>query len=180
MPAKLKLQQLDFFLPCGKYNNSQQLLLLLSLILRRALRLHSIMTNKAPGYLKKMINVRKKRGGGEGGGGHCHHWMKGLCLISSDRSVPVVFCQNFPAFHRLGGLVWLLLPINLSGRYTSIHTQQQENEGRIIISVGHSDIYLPKGSVTFLSGAASAKPVRTRFLFRSGYYGVSPRRTRAL
>lgn len=132
------------------------------------------MTNKASGYLKKMINVGKEKKG------HCHHWMKGLCLISSDRSVPVVLCQNFPAFLWLGGLVRLLSPINLSGHHTSIHTEQQENEGRIIVSVGHLDIYLPKGSVSFLSGAASLKAVGLAFLFRSGFYGVTPRRARAL
>lgn len=49
-----------FLLPCGKSNNSQQLLFLVSLIFRRALRLHSIMTNKAPGYLEKMINAEKR------------------------------------------------------------------------------------------------------------------------
>lgn len=105
--------------------------------------------------------------------------MKDLCLISSDLSVPVVLCQHFSAFLWLGGLVRLLPRINLSGRYTSIHTVQQENEGRIIISVGHLDIYLPQGSVSFLGEAAAMNPVWLLFLFWSGYYGVSLRRSRA-
>lgn len=158
-------------LPCGKSNNSKQLLLLVSLIFRRALRLHSIMTNKAPGYLEKMINAKK---------GHCHHWMKGLCLISSDHPVPVVLCQHIPAFLCLGVLLQLLSPINLSGRCTSMYTQRQESERQIIVLVGHLDIYLPKGSVSLLGGAASMKAVGLRFLICSGCYNVSLRRSGAV
>lgn len=68
-----------FPLPCEKSNNSNQLLFSFLSSSLEPLRSHPIMTNTASRYLEKKINARK---------GHRHRWMKGLCLIVSDHSVP--------------------------------------------------------------------------------------------